>query len=106
MKKLVEYNLADGNTVWIEVDEPAEKQGTKRVSRGSDAIENAQYLLEDALSKIKPTANALVATIKDLGPDEATVEFGVKLSKTAGAFIVSANIEGTFVIKLTWKKAA
>lgn len=78
MKKIVEYELADGNKVWVEVDEP-QPVGVKPVSKVGDATEKAKELFEEALSKIKPATKAIVSTIQDLGPDETTVEFGVKL---------------------------
>lgn len=103
MKKLVEYKLDDGSTVWIEVDEQ-HSDGMTRASRFGDAVDNAQYLFEDSLSKLKPITKALVSTMTDMGPDEATVEFGVKLSTTAGIVIASANSEVNFTFKLTWKR--
>jgi hypothetical protein len=36
-------------------------------------------------------------------PDEAAVEFGVKLSTNAGVVFASAAAETNFVFKLTWK---
>ncbi|NOT63075.1 MAG: hypothetical protein HOP19_22940 [Acidobacteria bacterium] len=103
MKKIVEYKLADGNSVCIEIDE-VEPQGVAPVSLTSDAIENAQELFEDALAKIKPFARAIVTTLRDLSPDETTVEFGVKLSKKAGLVIAAAEAEANLQLKLTWKR--
>jgi Trypsin-co-occurring domain 1 len=102
MKKLVEYKLADGNTVWVEIDEP-QPAGIKAVSKTGEATEKAKELFEEALGKIKPATAALVAVMSDLGPDEATVEFGVKFSTKAGIVFASADTEANFVIKLTWK---
>lgn len=103
MKKLVEYQLSDGNSVCIEIEEPM-PQGVAPVSRASDAIENAQELLDDTLARIKPFAKAIVATLSDLGPDETTVEFGVKFSKKASIVIASADAEANLQLKLTWKR--
>jgi hypothetical protein len=103
MKKFVEYELADGNKICVEVDEP-QPAGARPVSKVGDAAEKAKELFEDALGKIKPATKALVATLQDLGPDEATVEFGVKLSTKAGIVIASADKEVNFVFKLTWKR--
>ena len=105
MKKTVEYELADGNSVWVEIDEPA-ASGVAPASRLGDAAEKAQATFEQTLSKIKPAASALVATLRELGdsPDEATVEFGVKFSTKAGVVFASADAEANFVFKLTWKR--
>jgi hypothetical protein len=102
MKKIIEYQLEDGSTVWVEVDEP-EQKGTRPVSKAGDVAEKATVLFEEALDKIKPATKALVAILKDLGPDETTVEFGVKFSAKAGIMFASTDTEANFVFKLTWK---
>ncbi len=105
MKRLVEYPLADGNTVCIEIDEP-QTEGLTRASRAGDVAEKVTQGFEDALGKVKPALGAISAFLKDLAdsPDEAAVEFGVKFGLKAGAFIASADTEAQFVFKLVWKK--
>lgn len=103
MKKLVEYKLADGSQVWVEVDEP-QPEGIARAARAGEAFEKATELFETTLGKLKPATTALVATLADLGPDEATVEFGVKFSTKAAIVFASADTEANFVFKLTWKR--
>lgn len=61
---------------------------------------------EEALQKVKPATMAIISTLRELGdsPDEASVEFGVKLSAKAGVIVASADTEANFVFKLTWKR--
>ena len=38
------------------------------------------------------------------GPDEMTVEFGLRMSAQAGAYIAQASATATFKVTLTWRK--
>jgi hypothetical protein len=103
MKQLIEYTLENGGSIIVEVDEP---EGLVRADRGSDVIEKATQKFEEALQKVKPATMAIISTLRELGdsPDEASVEFGVKLSAKAGVIVASADAEANFVFKLTWKR--
>lgn len=51
-------------------------------------------------------ATALLEEVRSLAesPDEVGVEFGIKLSGTAGAIIASTAIEAHFKVTLNWKR--
>ena len=92
MKKLIEYPLKDGSLILIEVEEP-ERPGAPPI-RGlphssHEMIERASQTFDDALDKIKPAAAAIVTKLKELKspPEQIFLEFGIKLSAKAGAFI-------------------
>lgn len=102
MKKLVRYQLADGNDVLIEVDDP-QADSIEMAGAVGDVIANANQKLEDVLSNIKPGVSAVVRALRDLAADEAAVEFGVKLNMNSGVIFTSAGVEANFVVKLTWK---
>ena len=105
MKRMIEVPLENGEVVLMEVDEP---EASGRVVRGvgSSVAEKAEQTFEAGLERIKPAANALINKLRDLkeSPEQVVVEFGIKLSAKAGAFIASADSEATFKISLTWKR--
>ncbi len=102
MKHLVEYSLADGGSIVVEVDEP-ESEGTIRAARG-DTIIKAKETLEDALNKVLPVTKSVVEKLRSIGnqPDEIEISFGVKLSTVAGAVIASATAEANFDVTMRW----
>jgi hypothetical protein len=114
MKRLVEFPLQDGGTMLVEVDEPegyAEavvRGGVVKAARPGEVVEKAKETFEDALDKIKPGAQAIIDKLRGLhdAPDEIDVEFGIKLSAEAGAFIASAGVEATYTVSLKWTKSA
>src|SRR5262249_12918001 len=106
MKKLVEFRLAAGGTVLVEVEEADARRGTGPVGRIDDKIKQAQITFEEALNKVGPAAESIIAKMSSLSerPDEIGVTFGLKLSAEAGAFVASASAEANYEVSLTWKR--
>jgi len=107
MNQLVEFPLQDGNSIIVEVDEPGDA-GLVRAARPGEIVAKAQQSFEDALDQVKPAASAIIAKLRNLhdGPDEISVEFGIKLSAEAGAFIAAAGIEANYKVALKWSKSS
>jgi hypothetical protein len=105
MKRLIKYPLEDGTNITIEVDDPS-SEGVTRAGRGGNVVEEATQKFEDALRQIKPATLAIISTLRELSdsPDEASIEFGVKLNANSGVILASAGVEANFVFKLTWKR--
>jgi hypothetical protein len=109
VKRLVEYRIdPEGKqTVVVEVDEPLEETGEERAGFLSwKSPTPASEDLEGSFDRITPAANLLMSKLRGLAerPDEATIEFGVKLTGTAGAILASAGVEANFNVTLTWKR--
>jgi hypothetical protein len=105
VKGLTQFTLADGSTILVEVDDATPTEAVRGI-RPSDAAEKAQVLFEEALEKIKPAAGAIVSKLRDLTepPQQVGLEFGIKLSAAAGAFIASAGSEANFKVTLSWTR--
>jgi hypothetical protein len=102
MKRLVTFPSKYGETI-IEIDEPVPTGGEVRVARPG-VVERASEEFETALQRIQPAVKVITETLHDLNnPEEITVEFGIKLSATAGAFIASADAESNFTVTVLWK---
>lgn len=107
MTHLVEFPLASGGSVFIEV---ADRPGGP-VTRGlsaSDISERAQETFEQALARVRPAVEEVIAQLRSLAqaPDEVRVEFGLDLHAQAGAFIASASTTANFTVGLTWRRRA
>ncbi len=104
MKRLIEFPLQDGGSVIVEVDEPLPEGVVKAATKPGEVVDKAKETLEDALDKIQPAAQSIIAKLRGLhdAPDEIGVEFGIKLSAQAGAFIASAGVEANYKVTLKW----
>jgi len=106
MKRLIEFPLENGNSILVEVDEPEPEGGVVKAARPGEIAAKATQTFEAALEKVKPAAAAIISKLRDLAdpPDEMEVEFGLKLSADAGAFLASAGAEANYTVTLTWKR--
>ncbi|MER3405917.1 MAG: hypothetical protein C4289_12785 [Chloroflexota bacterium] len=105
MNRLIEFPL-EGSVV-VEVDEPEAEGGVVRAGRLGEVSERAQLSFEEALGKLRPVAERIIARLRALSdpPDQVGVEFGVKLGSGACAVITSSAAEANYRIALTWKRS-
>jgi Trypsin-co-occurring domain 1 len=100
VKELVRFELADGGSVVVELDE---SPGVSRVAR-QGVLETAKGTLEGALADVRDAAAAALAQFQDMArkPDEVEIKFGVKLDAQAGAIIARTGMQGHFEVKVRW----
>lgn len=65
--------------------------------------DRARVTLEDALAKLKPSLHKIVDMLKELAPEETSVEFGLKIGGETGVVIAKGTAEVNFVIHMSWK---
>lgn len=98
--KLVEFANGGGRVV-VEIED--QLAGPLPASAGSVAGK-ATESFEEAVAGIRPIAEAVLAQVRELGPAEATVEFGIKFTAKAGVVLAAASTEGHCKISLKWTK--
>jgi uncharacterized protein YukE len=105
MKQLIEFPVENGESIWIEVEEPKPKGGEIEVSR-RDLTKKANKTFQDAMQIVKPVSDAIINKISQLNDNikEIEVEFGMKMDVKAGAIIASTGVEANFKMKLKWKR--
>jgi hypothetical protein len=108
-KRLVEFPLAGGGTVLVQVDDDPAPQG--EVTRGwggrdQGVVQQAQQSFEQAVSRVQPAIQGLLQQLRSLAetPEEVQVEFGLQLSAEVGAFVAGASTTGNFKVSMTWKR--
>jgi hypothetical protein len=100
-----EFPLDDnGGTVLIEIDD--DEAGSMDVSRRASPITTgATKSFEQTFGELRPTLEMISKQLRDLAPDGLTVEFGVKVTMSAGAVIAKASGEAHFAVTLHWPTA-
>jgi hypothetical protein len=104
MTELVRFDLVDGGSLLVEVDE--DEPGIERASRVDDLAVRASQSLDSALEGIRIAANATLTKLRELAeaPDEVEVEFGIRLNAQAGAVIAKTEAEGHLQVRVAWKR--
>ena len=105
MRRLIEFTVPKGSSLLVEVDEP-ESAGPRPAGVGDAAIEKATMGIDQAISKVRPLAESLLSELQALvpKPDQVAVEFGIKLSASAGITVANTAVEGNCKITLSWKQ--
>ncbi|HEX4725164.1 MAG TPA: CU044_2847 family protein [Pseudonocardiaceae bacterium] len=101
MAGLTRFELADGGSVVVEVDEAP---GISRVRRQGRIFEAAGESFERALAQVRVAAATALHQFQTMNhrPDEVVLKFGVKMDAEAGAVIARTKLEGNFEVTLTW----
>lgn len=105
MKRLVEFPMDDGGTIIVEVNDWEEERGQRRVARDEEGPEQSSQSFEQAIARIRPTTEKVIATLRGLfqPPDEVQMEFGFTLSAKFGAILTSASADANYKVTLRWK---
>lgn len=131
MGRLVEFELEDGGSVLIEVQEhgePVRLGGTTApgvqtpgapgagapesgapTTRGLSSRvipEQARRSFEEGVDRVMPAVANVIGRLRALAdqPDEVRVEFGLDLHAEAGAFVASASAGANFSVSMTWRR--
>jgi hypothetical protein len=99
MTEILRYEVGSG-TVLVEVADNS--FGVERPARNEQGITDAGRRLEDALSAIRPAANAAADVLKEVGAERLELRFGVKLAGEAGAIIAQNCSEGHFIVTMSF----
>ncbi len=104
MTEFARFELKDGGTVVVEVDD---EPGVSRVGRPGRVLREAKASFETALEDVRTAASAALDQFRSMPrqPDEVEIKFGVKLDAEAGAVIAKTGIQGHFEVKLKWYRA-
>ena len=104
---LVEFELENGSSIYMEVDEKLPMPETDdRISLSDHLAVGAKKKFEESLDAIQPIAKAVINKVQNLAKpaDEVEVTFGIKMSAELGAVVASGNAEVNYEITLKWNK--
>jgi hypothetical protein len=106
VRQLIDFPLATGGSVYVEVDDREGAAGYVRAGRTDDLAAKAESTFEAALGVIGNVATGLVGQVRELGaalrPDEVEVQFGIRFSGRVGAVIAATEGESQVMVKLRW----
>lgn len=68
------------------------------------AAARAAQTLEEALKQLEPSLQKVAGTLKKMAPDQATVEFGLKVGGETGLIVAKGTAEANFTVSMSWGK--
>jgi NTP-dependent ternary system trypsin peptidase co-occuring protein len=108
MTELLVLPLQDGGTVVVEINDAGRGPVTRGGGRREELVTDASETFEQALDRVLPALRSLAARVSAAaqGPDEFTIEFGLRLSAELGAIVAKTAGEANFSVSATWKRDA
>lgn len=101
---MVEFPSADGaQPIYVEISPASRVSGAISASTGDLTIQ-AGKTFEEAVGQLRPIAEAIAIQMQEIRPDEWSVEFGLKFTSELRMVIAAGKGEGSFAIKLSWKR--
>lgn len=98
--ELVSFELANGGSVVVEVDET--ESGVGPVGRGGDLIRQATSSFDAALAQVQEVGAAALRHLSAARPASLELEFGVSFSAEAGAVIARTGVDGHLKVTMKW----
>lgn len=107
MSQILEFDIEGGGSIFVEATDERAKGWAPASKGGARVLGKTAESFEKALSAIKPVADTLLRTLKNLAerPEEFEVEFGFKIDGTLGAVLASSTAGAHCHVKLVWKKS-
>ncbi|MGV9963651.1 CU044_2847 family protein [Streptomyces olivaceus] len=100
--QLVRVPLEGGGSVLVEADGGA--AGPVKAGRLGDAVRELPESLGSALEPVTGLARTVLHRLREAGPDEVEVEFGIDLSTEAGVVITKTAANCHLTVHLVWRK--
>ena len=95
--------LGDGASLLVEGPPVAVSDGPVQAGRAADAIRSIPGTLEAALGPVRQATQTVLHQLREAGPDEIEVEFGINLAAQAGAVIAKSEANVHLRVKVSWK---
>ncbi|MFF3691637.1 CU044_2847 family protein [Streptomyces sp. NPDC002187] len=103
MRGLARVPLEGGGAILFEA--VPEHDGPVKAGRIGEAVRELPRSLQQSLTPVGDTARAVLEQLKQAGPDEVEVEFGVNLSAEAGAVITKGAVAVHLKVRVLWNAA-
>ncbi|MFD7283738.1 CU044_2847 family protein [Streptomyces sp. NPDC059862] len=101
-QSLARIPLEGGGAVLFET--VPEFEGPVKAGRVADAVRELPQTLQQALGPVRDAARATLDQLRQAGPDEIEVEFGLDLSAQAGAVITRGESAVHMKVRVLWKR--
>ncbi|MEU1457243.1 CU044_2847 family protein [Streptomyces avermitilis] len=79
--------------------------GPVKAGRIADAVRELPQTLQQSLTPVRETACAVLHQLRQAGPDEVEVEFGLDLSAQAGAVITRGESAVHLKVRVLWSRS-
>lgn len=102
--RVIEFPLDDGSMLRVQAADADVPAGPVPASRG-DLLLQAGETLEQSFQRVMPALTAVATRLRELSPDQLSVEFGLTLTAEAGVIVAKGGAEVHFTVNLAWSRS-
>ncbi|MBN0049213.1 hypothetical protein JS756_35145 [Streptomyces actuosus] len=107
MRVLARLPLEDGGSILVETPEmPEVSDGPVKAGRVGDVIQDLPLTVREKLRPVTDLARTALEQLRQAGPDEVEIEFGVDLAAQAGAVIAKSEVGCHLKVTVAWRSAS
>lgn len=109
MQSVDRLPLEDGGEIVFEVVPGTVRpagEGPVQAGRVTDAVRRAPATLQEALRPVRDMTRAVVTQLRDAGPAEVEIEFGLDLSGQVGVIVNKGEAAAHLRIRALWRGEA
>jgi hypothetical protein len=99
----IDVDDGSGGTAVFETDADLVPVDTEGVP-GEGLTARARVSFQEALEQLRPTLSSVSRTLREMGPDEAEVEFGLKVGGETGVVVAKGTVGVNFAVRLVWRR--
>lgn len=103
MAQVVEYPLDDGGALYVQassVDDSSDGLGLASVA--DERSRKAAETLGSAMNHVTPALRTVVGQLRDVSPDELTIQFHLTLTAETGVVISKGGDDAHFTVTAAW----
>ncbi|MER5352346.1 CU044_2847 family protein [Kitasatospora sp. NPDC002551] len=101
-RQLARVALEGGGSILFEASDEA--AGPVKAGRIGDAVRDLPVALSAALAPVTSMARTVLSHLREAGPAEVEVEFGVDLAAEAGVVVSRTETACHLTVRLVWRK--
>ncbi|MFI8351402.1 CU044_2847 family protein [Streptomyces sp. NPDC085596] len=104
MAELVMMTVTDGEGSAVFEAETDLAGPDLELAADDGVVRRAETSLRDALARVRPALVQISETVRAMQPDEAEVQFGLKIGGESGVVIAKGTAEVNFAVRVLWKR--
>lgn len=101
MMSVIEFPMDNGGILRVQAADADVPPGPVPASRGEQLLK-ATESLEQSFRRIVPALTAVTNQLRELSPEQLSVEFGLTLTAEAGVIVAKGGAEVHFTVNLGW----
>lgn len=105
MADIVEFPLDDGSVLRVQAATADAAGSGLGLASAEERVARAGETLSSALATVTPALKTVTGKLRELSPDDLSVEFGLTLTAESGIVVAKGSAEVHLAVKVAWNRS-